>query len=467
MAGHRLRALIPALALTACGSPIDQRAVAADEARSVELDDAYTVKVDGATVLRQQKATRGQPGKVTIRAQSFDARVEIEATHCEPRTVVLTMGPLPEPAGGKLPIAHRPLLDAVGTVVDASRKAGGAVVDFTADPDDPDRTPVGAEEKLDCPVTDHTLVWTVHLNPHGERTYRIACGEEDAIEGDLDVACLTTGAAPGVTDTAPAGPLAAAPFIVRQRIRGAVLDAHVVRFAVFANNDGHADLREQFVKAANASDPPLDFAIINGDLTSDGSTSALKAARAAYDELAVPWFATVGERDVDGASAKALVGLLGATSFAFDTGPARIIVLDSADAGLSPDTHDLLDGWLKAGEPLAWPASPGPAPRLVFTHYPPFPPSDLSGNAFKSRREAARFVAELRHGGVEHLVTGHIGIFEKQDVAGVEVVHSGGGGAPMERIGNHPHHWLRITACDDQAVRDGCAEPVIIDREDL
>ncbi len=450
MARHRLRALtLAAAALCACGSDLDEREAAASAARTATLGQGLTVRVEGATVREIEATSEAAPDRIEVRAQSLDLRVDVETSHCEPRTLEVTLKPVP----GDTVLTQRPFLADVSTGAAAAREATGAGVEFVADEDDPDWTPLDAETTVaDCPPRENALVFTLHLNAKGPRTYRVTCGAAPAtVEADeaARAACLGTG-------SAAAGALARAPLVVRHRARADVPRGEPLAFAVFANNAGDEEKRDAFlaVMRRDAATLGVRFVVVNGDLTRGGEPEELEAARDAYDGLPVPWYATVGERDVDEAEPDVIVEALGATTFAFDAGPARIIVLDSAEAGLSPTTHGLLERYL-ADASLGWAFERRPGGSVVLTHFPPFEPASFGSNAFKSWREAARFVAQLRRGGVPKLITGHLGIFDVQTVAGVDVVHSGGGGAPMETVSGDEHHWLLVTAspgCDGVCV---------------
>jgi hypothetical protein len=446
MARHQLRALTAAAALlAACGSDLDEREAAASAARSVSLGRGVSVRVAGATV--REAPTDAAPDRVEVRAQSLDVRVEVEAAHCEPRTLEVVVTPVP----ASMRLSQRPFLAAISTGAEAAREAAGAGVDFSADRDDPDWTPIDAETPTDCAAEGNALVFTLRLNPKGPRTYRVECGPaQGPPQDETGVACLDTG-------TTAAGELARAPLLVRHRARAALPTDAPFTFAVIANNAGNGGRRDAFVAAmaSRAAELGVRFVVVNGDLTSGGEVEQLEEARRAYDALPVPWYATVGERDVDDAEPDEIVEAIGATTFAFDAGPARVIVLDSAEAGLSPTTHDLLEGYLEGGT-LWWRTGASrPKGYVVLTHFPPFEPAPLGNNAFKSRREAARFLAQLRRGEVPKLITGHLGIYDVQTVAGVDVVHSGGGGAPMETVSDDGHHWLLVSValgCDGVCV---------------
>ncbi len=199
----------------------------------------------------------------------------------------------------------------------------------------------------------------------------------------------------------------------------------------------------------------LSFAVVGGDLTEEGTTSQLSLAARMYDGqsdspgLGVPWFATIGERDVAGTAGRGYVRVLGRSTFAFDAGPVRVLVLDSASAGLAAGAHELLEEWLPADAPLYWGGAEPPPLRVVVTHVPPFEPFGARGDGFKHRLEAARVMAALHRAGVAALFSSHLALFHQETVAGVPVIHSGTAGADVESTESASRHWMKVTVTGD------------------
>ena len=240
--------------------------------------------------------------------------------------------------------------------------------------------------------------------------------------------------------------------MVRHRLRKAF--THPYRFAVWGNNAGDVSAREALIESIRAHGG-LAFAVVTGDLTQAGTTSQLERAAEMYDGdddspgLGIPWFATVGDRDVQDTAGTSYVRVLGRSTFAFDAGALRLIVLDSADAILSDGTHDALDEWLPADAPLWWSGQEPPPLRMVLTHVPPFEPFGGRGDGFKHRPEAARVLATLQRNSVLALVSSHLALFEEETLAGVPMVYSGGGGADLETLKSSGRHWLEVTVESD------------------
>ncbi|MCB9547158.1 MAG: hypothetical protein H6706_15110 [Myxococcales bacterium] len=420
------------------------------KAGSTRPHPLVTVSVQGGAVVALVPAQGSTPPRVRIRAQSLDVRVEVVDRGCGPTAVTLEVSHLPT----DLTATWRPLLDALPAEVAAAREAAGGAVDFVGDPEDRKRTPLASErafepETLQCPGdprcvgSDHARwqVWTV-------RTDRGA-GQVELAPGVVDAPAATGPGACATLDAEGAFGLGQAGLVVRHRLSRPIAGPY--RFAVWGNNAGTPDVRARITQAVSAAaDPALPegervlFAVVNGDLTEEGTPGQLRSAAATLDsQLDIPWYATVGERDVFSQETEAVVDALGQTTFALDAGALRLLVMDSGDAAFTQRTFSLLEAWLPQ-TPLWWPGSEAPPARLVITHVPPFDPFGTRSGGFKSRQDAARLVATLRRAGVPTVLTAHLATFQRQDVAGVEVIHAGGAGAPIETGSQTTHHWLLV-----------------------
>ena len=426
------RALLLLALLAACAQPAELRDAANAAATTVELTDTLTITVGGGAVVSTTAAQGASPAQVRVRAQSQDVRVDVIDSGCAPVTVAVTVTHLP----GEVEASWRPLLDGLPLEVVAARAAGGGVVDFQGDPHDRDRVPLG----LTRPFTpaagsaaDVRRFWVT--TDRGRQA--VAVDEAPPVARPAEAgACVTP-------DAPAAGPLGAAPLVGRFRLRRPPRSGGF-RFAVWGNNAGQATVRARIMASVNDAD--VDFAVITGDLTGDGRPDSVRAAVAQLDGgLRVPWYATVGDRDVAAEAVDTLVSSLGRTSFAFDAGDVRLIVLDSADKALSPAGHRQLSEWL-ADAPLWWGGAAAPPVRLVLTHVPPFDPFGARGDGFNQRLEAGRVIAALKRAQVPALITSQLAVYRTERQAGVAVVHAGGGGAPMER--GAPHHWVRVDVAD-------------------
>jgi len=227
-------------------------------------------------------------------------------------------------------------------------------------------------------------------------------------------------------------------------------------FATWGNSGGDREVQGQIINSVNACAAEPRFAIVSGDLTDTGRVSSMEAMATELDSiLRVPWFGTLGDRDILGDVARKYLSVMGASSFAMDVGRARLIVLDSASAGLSSRDHNQLSAWL-GPDPLWWAGDPVPPSRLVITHMPPFDPVGLRGEAFRSRGEAARVVAALQRGAVDRVITSQWAPFAIRHTAQVEIIDGGGGATPAD--GAAPY-WLLVGVdpdCPVDAVHRAC-----------
>ncbi len=433
------------LVLGACDDPESERQLLNEAATEVDLFDGtantgkLVVRVFGGAVVDFETPS-GELPRVRVRAQSLDVRVEVLDRGCEPQGVRLEVSHLP----ADFTATYRTLLGAESAIADDAN--------FQGDPHDATRTPLEAELPFTTTeTTDGAVAWTV-LTARSRRLAivpRADLQEEGATEIEpSDGACAAL-------DTDASGDLGNAALVVRHRLRTEL--APPFHFAVWGNNAGHVSARATLIESVRADADGMAFAIVTGDLTSEGTTSQLRLAAEMYDGtegpgLGVPWFATLGDRDVVDTAAASFIRIIGRSTFAFDAGPVRLMVLDSADFTLTPETLDALDDWLPVDAPLWWTGEPPSTARLVFTHVPPFEPFGGRGAGFKHRREAARVTAALRRHDVAGLFSSHLGLFDERDIAGVPTIYSGGAGAELETTKGTSRHWMKVSVAADGSV---------------
>lgn len=464
------------------------------------LSNGLTLRVEGGAIVRNTEAAGHCPESVVVRAQSFDVRIDIEDSGCAPQVLHLELTHLPL---GQVSYSARAFLGALDPVASALGEVVGGGLNLDSDPHEPGWTPLTPERAYQpllaaSETAGNTISWTACLDRNRQaarllpgrlpieacRFRTVEAGEStltplttrDCAALDTDPVVVDPNAGACTTfDAEASGALGAAPLIVRHRARLPLEADDCVRFAVWGNNAGDATRRAAIIEQVRQTDAA--FVIVTGDLTRDGTPAELCDAVVALDTLGVPWYATLGDREANGAvistfaalsraeascnGAQQFTDLIGASSFAFDAGPTRLVVLDTGDFGLSSTDRRALPGWLDAATRLWWSEPPPPA-RLVLTHVPPFDPVGARGLAFAHRPEAAGFVAALERTMVPLLFSSQFAVFERQRVAGLEVVHSGGAGAPMETTSNDPNHWLLVTVdprCPDPppcATGEGC-----------
>ncbi len=426
------------LGLVACTDAAQVRESLNEEAESAFLQDDLKVSVGGGAILSYESTEGG--GRVRIRAQALDLRIELADSGCGRRAVVFEVENLPR----TLLSTRRSFLDTASSLCDADR--------YVDDPHDSLRTALEGETRLDVARDPDTglVTWTV-ISQRDRRALTVVAGAVESPGESGGGTCATL-------DAVAAGDVAAADLVVRHRLRAPPVEGDVV-FAMWGNNAGREGTRAQLIESV-AADPEVQFALVGGDLTSEGSTSELRRAAEQLDALPVPWFATLGDRDLQGGAGESYIGILGRSSFAFDVGNTRVVLLDSADASLGADTFSNLLTWLKQ-TPLHWAGDGIPPGRIVVTHFPPFDLFGSRGEGFKHRSEAARLISALqrrtsknRPVRVPYLFTSHLAILDTQGVAGVRVVHSGGAGADLETSSGDTHHWLKVrverSPCDTQ-----------------
>lgn len=434
--------LLVALCVGACSTPETDRLAKNLAARSAQLSDTLKVEISGGSILSFSAATKSEPARLTARAQSLDVRIDVTDTGCDPAVVVLTLQNLPMT---EMTPTRRVLLGALSAEAQATRIAAGASVTLSGDPNAPDWTPVDAETVFEMSAEQRAHTWTL-LTDRGRGVVKTLPGESAEL---LGTGQATVSGACIATDTGLAGPLANASLITRHRFQ-VVQPTEGFRFAVWGNNGGDAVQRRRIAESVESAG--VQFVVINGDMTANGTTSEFLDARAQLDSiLTVPYFPAIGNNE---GLSNAFVGVFGQSAFAFDVADLRLIVLDSANGGLTTEGFSQLSGWLDQTS-LWWPAATPPSQRIVFSHIPPFDPSGLRGEGFSRRAEAGRLLAALSRAGVRYLIASQFAVFKTQSIAGVTVVHTGGGGKPMESGETIGRHWLEVTVGHGCTPSDG------------
>jgi len=368
----------------ALGGQVDVDADPAADARAQLLKGPWVqdVRPDGATILWE--------------------------TDLPARSVVAFAPPLAPPAAGSSPLAPAPALASGPGPGAGERRATGRtyVVRYLKPLQDLD--PDGAYVHA---------VRLAGLRPGTAYAYRVE----------------SVGAAPfgagGTFRTAPAGP--------------ADFDA-----VLFGDNRGAAARFASVVAAARAARPALVLA--TGDLVGEGSSNAdwqsfFDVAGALLRD--VPFYSTLGNHDVykyglprfeayfaapppavPYAVRRAFTSDAGCV-YSFDWGRAHFVMLDSNPRA---GTADLQADWLVRD--LAAARARGAAPILAFMHHPMFTLADHEP-ALELR---AKWFPILRDGGVAAIVAGHNHVYERFVVDGLQVITSGGAGAPTYEVNAAP-----------------------------
>lgn len=414
--------LVAALLVGCVGDPVERVEAVA---RTSIPEPGVTVRVRGGAIVRERGAGSEGPHLIVVRALSLDVRVEVESTACEAVALDLEIRNLArrtdEPADTAAGVE-------LSTWVDSALDPEVRLADWI-------HLPGGAPDLFE-------RVWTPFEGDYdpaaGVVRFRVVAdrGRLSLEAGtDLEVPAAAPGACSVLADTES---------LVGEARAHAVRDGtEGLAFAVWGNEAGNRQVRGQILEAV-AADPEILFFVVNGDLSRSGIERDLDAAIEAFDAMPVPWFATLGERDLEPTGADGLASRLGAFNYALDAGPARLIALDSANGSLTSAIYSRLREWLATGD--------GPDTRLVFMHIPPLDPFGLRGQGFKNRPEASRALAVLQRGEVARVFASHLATWSAERMGNVPVQLTGGGGAPMETDASIGHHWVKVRVGTDGAV---------------
>lgn len=191
-------------------------------------------------------------------------------------------------------------------------------------------------------------------------------------------------------------------------------------------------------------DPELAFVVSTGDLVNTGTRDELTRFQDELAHLEIPFFSTVGNHEM-GAPPEVWHSLFGPFNVHFKFSGVAFSLIDSGNATIDPETYERLDDYLAQSRKL---------PHVVLTHVPPLDPAGLRGGAFRSRKEAAKFLKKLADGKVDALFLGHIHSYYAFSNAGIPSYISGGGGAIEERLDGIQRHYLRVRAHPQRGIED-------------
>jgi Icc protein len=164
---------------------------------------------------------------------------------------------------------------------------------------------------------------------------------------------------------------------------------------------------DEVIETLLAMSPRPDLLLATGDLTEHGSIASYQTLKAICDELPFPVLPALGNHD-DRANFCTVFPdsplVNGYLQYSYDTGPLRILVLDTLDEGRHGGAFDEARAqWLDAR------LAEDPKPSLVVLHHPPIE----TGNGWMTEDLDAAWVQRLRaviekHTHVIRLVTGHL-----------------------------------------------------------
>ncbi|MEE2757748.1 MAG: metallophosphoesterase [Myxococcota bacterium] len=431
-------ALLGTIFMSACEDRLGTRNTLNSMVSSKELSNGLSIRVVGGSIMKTNAVDLSQLAQpLTIRTQSMDMRIDLKSRTCAPSVVHLEV----THAGQSTPDGQfRVFFDALDPVLEATRTSLAGVTQVEIDSDSPDWTPLSDTRQFQLePVaeTPRKLRWTVCLDRVNRYT-KLLSGYADFNACNFPEASLS-GSACGEPSTQNNQDIASGGFVVRHRIKWPI--SRTTTIAVWGNDYGDETNRAKLVTALNADRP--DIVILNGDITKTGTAFELNESIDFFDgQLDVPWVATLGDRDVINSGSIEYINRIGSSTFAFDLGATRVIVLDSADQALGLDARTQLETWLTQS-PLSW-RDARPSSHLVVTHVPPFDPSGHRGAGLKQRHEGASFVALASRSLVPYIITSQLSEYAVTQAGQTRIVHCGGGGG-----NGGPLYWLRVTIDQD------------------
>jgi len=205
------------------------------------------------------------------------------------------------------------------------------------------------------------------------------------------------------------------------------------RFAVYADVQEALDRVEDIYVKMNET-PGVRFALISGDLTSQGRVEQLEEFQQKMKMLSFPCFSTLGNHEL-GTREDLYHDYYGRGNYSFDFRGVKFTLLDSASATLDPLVYDWLDGWLEQGRDKI---------HVVTMHIAPIDPVGARNGSFASRAEADKLLLSLARGDVDMTFYGHVHSYYAFENAGIPAHITGGGGAIPERMDGIGRHFLTV-----------------------
>jgi predicted phosphodiesterase len=205
------------------------------------------------------------------------------------------------------------------------------------------------------------------------------------------------------------------------------------RFAVYADVQEDIDRVQDIYRRMNET-AGVRFALISGDLTSQGSAEELERFQREMKTLAFPCFATLGNHEL-GTRDDLYHDWFGRGNYTFAFRGVQFTMLDSASATIDPLAYGFLEGWLAEGRERL---------HVATMHLAPIDPVGTRNGSFASRAEANKLLGMLADGHVDLTFYGHIHSFYAFENAGIPAYISGGGGAIPERLDGIGRHFVTV-----------------------
>ena len=404
------------LCLFGCESDRNNR-LSLETSRRAQIVDEYTeVTVSGGTFITVEQSISPDSTASILRfisrAESLKPTFQIRTTDCQPRVIHFAAYNL-EPsqtdcrfsaarqAEKASALASRQLLDAFGRNDDVGSTANGT---YLVRPSQC-QTTLNEDGALHFSVCVDWSTGRTDVRP-GHIQY------EDCFDVVPRATCLeqTLGMEPTVTSAT-----------LEAEIQLTTANDTQLVVAALANLEPNETIIQSL--AADLEREAVDFVVVVGDLTDNGSVSEAERITTLLDQhLEMPWFATLGDQDVDGNLGSEYLGLFGSASSAFDVSGVRFVLLDSANGGLK-EPSELLDLWLSDQDLNG--NSSQPIQHLVFTHYPPFATVGGADPQFDHSFEAGALVARLTEIRALGLVAGQRKTAGTERIGSVNIFHVG------------------------------------------
>ena len=426
------------ISLTACEGEQSRDAIGA-QSQSLTLPSGIQLNVSGASILSALD-DEGE-SRIVLRAQSLDPRVDVSTLRCAAHRLRFEISQLAAPSG--LDASWRPFLSTRSSASEHSRQLLGAGVELEEDLDDPEKQPLGDELQLPLSrVGAKRLSWWSLLD-YGALSMRVSARPPSLPRRAGTCSLIGDEEEQSNTDRR---------LLLRHRFR--YQNDQAYRFAIAGGIRGDMSALNRLIDTLNAeredSDKePLLFLLLNGDLTESGSEEELIALRRSLRRLTIPWFATAGDYDATG-RAITWIRYLGTSSFAFELGILRVIVLDSGDRRLSASAWSQLGDWL-SDAPLWWKSSPTPRLSLVVTHSPPIYGADET-IAFQQELDGMRLISKLLQSGVFALIHSGANGHQSKREGGIRQIQSG--------VLRGEGRWLELKIAAECAPRDQIGQAI-------
>ncbi len=429
--------------IVGCSSPRNDRLAYETSRRTQVLNEQIELNVMGGTFVSVSQyigATAAESGpKFKVRSESMNPVIRIRNRDCQQQLLRFEVSNLPSAV---LRCETQTIRLGERAVDEASRRLLGPLATTNSRQTGEQGTFIVWPKPCETNITD------------GEHATFSVCldwytGRADVRAGFVDYGdCFQAGVRATCVETVIDGELSLSTQTMETEVRLAIEPSNQIVVAAVANLPNDPISISALTEGMSAHG--ADFAIVVGDLTESGSISEAERISTLLDaQLGIPWFATLGDQDVDGNLGLEYLDWFGSASLAFDFGGIRFVALDSASRGLK-ETSDLLDRWL-SNQGLDE-TETQPMRHLVFTHYPPFTRDGGTDPQFDHALESGDLVARLKRINALGLVVGQRSWPGKETISSLRMFHVG------DSINQEKQSWYKFTI--DRACLAECSEPL-------